>query len=119
MIKYCEYADNTMKESCDELIKGSVKIFGPATGVCYSFNFVGLDKKKNPAPVVYGGQEFGLQLIIDIEGEYDTHYPKIIFGQGLNRFQILFFVIFFRFRRRLLYEECSHPKSRSESSCRT
>ena len=108
-----------MKESCDELIKGSVKMFGPATGVCYSFNFIGLNKNKKPAPVVYGGQEFGLQLIIDIEGECYTHYPKINFGQGLNRFQILFCNLLFPFHRRLLYEECSHPKFRSESSCRT
>ena len=83
MIKYCEYGGNTFTESCDELIKGSVKIFGPATGVCYSFNFVGLNRKKNPVTSVYGGQEFGLQLIIDIEGEYDTHCSKFIFIRGL------------------------------------
>ena len=95
MIKYCEYADNTLKESCDELIKGSVKIFGPATGVCYSFNFIGLNRKKNPAPVVYGGQEFGLQLIIDVEGEYDTPYPKNHMWLRVKRFQILFCTLLF------------------------
>ena len=68
MIKYCEYGGYPTSQSCDDLIKGSVKLFSPATGVCYSFNFIGVNKTKMSEQSVYGGQEFGLQLILDIEG---------------------------------------------------
>ena len=74
MIKYCEYGGYRVKPSCNELINGSVKMFSPATGVCYSFNFVRLGGNQMPEMAIYGGEEFGLRLVIDIEGKHNTFH---------------------------------------------
>ena len=68
LIKYCEFSGYPVSPGCTELIKGTHKIFGPATGVCYSFNFRGLNRSIESEIAVYGGQEFGLQLVLDVEG---------------------------------------------------
>ena len=72
MIKYCEYGGAPVNPSCDELINGSVKMFSPGTGVCYSFNFRGLGGNLMPEAAIYGGQEFGLSVILDLEGKHNT-----------------------------------------------
>ena len=53
---------------CTELVSGSVKKIAPAFGVCYVFNFQKLRENKSSAFSIYGGGEFGLQLVLDIEG---------------------------------------------------
>ena len=70
MIKYCAFGGiPTYSPDCTDLIRGSVKMFTPANGVCYSFNFQRLGSQKVSASSVYGGGEFGLQLVLDIEGK--------------------------------------------------
>ena len=68
MIKSCMYGGYEGSLSCKELINGSVKMISPVTGICYSFNFLGLEPDRQSELVIYGGPEFGLQIIIDIEG---------------------------------------------------
>ena len=71
MIKYCEFGGIPMfSPYCTELVSGSVKMFAPAFGVCYVFNFQKLYENKSSAFSIYGGVEFGLQLVLDIEGRY-------------------------------------------------
>ena len=40
-------------------------IFTPSYGVCYMFNFRGLQYEKYPAVTFYPGEEYGLQLAQD------------------------------------------------------
>ena len=69
MIKHCEFFGKAMYDPyCSELVQGSVKMFAPAFGVCYAFNFQGVDGDKVSAYSMYGGPEWGLQLILDVEG---------------------------------------------------
>jgi hypothetical protein len=69
MIKYCAFNSIPMSGPCPDLIRGAVKMFTPAFGVCYSFNFQGLGSDNVSASSIYGGGEFGLQLVLDIEGK--------------------------------------------------
>lgn len=68
MIKSCMYGGYEGSLSCNDLINGSVKMISPVTGICYSFNYLGLEPDRQSEPAIYGGPEFGLQIIIDIEG---------------------------------------------------
>ena len=49
------------------IANGSTTIFTPSYGVCYIFNFKGLTKEKYPAVTFYPGEDYGLQLTINIE----------------------------------------------------
>ena len=70
MIKSCAFNSVPMHGPyCTDLVRGSVKMFTPTFGVCYSFNFQGLRSDNVPAYSIYGGGEFGLQLVLDIEGK--------------------------------------------------
>ena len=52
---------------CQHLINyGGTKIFTPNYGVCYMFNFKGL-RDTYPALTFYPGEEYGLQLTINVE----------------------------------------------------
>ena len=76
MIKHCQFARVPMYSPyCNELIDGANKMFAPVPGLCYGFNFKAAlrpskDNATNSSPLttLYGGREFGLQLIVDIEG---------------------------------------------------
>ena len=79
MIKYCEFSGIPMYSPyCTELFNGSVKMFTPDFGVCYVFNFQTLYANKSSLFSIYGGAEFGLQIVLDIEGEY--HDLKVTHG---------------------------------------
>jgi len=55
---------------CQHLINyGGTKIFTPNYGVCYMFNFKGL-KDQFPALTFYPGEEYGLQLTINVESRH-------------------------------------------------
>ena len=56
---------------CTELIKnGGTKIFSPTYGVCYMFNFKGLNEKTNGLTNFMSGEEYGLQLTLNVESKY-------------------------------------------------
>ena len=70
MIKDCRFNGQAMWEpNCVELVQGLVKMFSPKFGVCYMFNFEGINTNRTSVTSIYGGPEFGLQLILDIEGQ--------------------------------------------------
>ena len=46
---------------------GGRRIFTAAHGICYMFNFKGMDDSKDAIESVYTGPEAGLQLTIDIQ----------------------------------------------------
>ena len=73
MIKSCIFEEIPRMDSCSELIDGMVKIFSPQYGVCYGFNIMGNNADKDSVYSNYGGPKFGLQLILDIEGNYQTY----------------------------------------------
>ena len=69
MIKSCQFAGVPMYSPyCSELINGSTKMFVPLFGVCYGFNFQNVTSSVESVSSIYAGREFGLQLIVDIEG---------------------------------------------------
>ena len=73
MIKYCSMHGPYGDDKCEELRQGSVKIFTARYGVCYMFNHQshnGRHKEAKPLRSSYGGPEFGLELIIDMESKY-------------------------------------------------
>ena len=56
---------------CTELIKnGGTKIFSPTYGVCYMFNFKGLNEKTKGLTHFMSGEEYGLQLTLNVESKY-------------------------------------------------
>ena len=70
MIKDCVYsAQSTSSDpKCTELVtNGGTKIFTPSYGVCYMFNFKGLRTEQYPPVTFYPGEQYGLQLTINIE----------------------------------------------------
>ena len=70
MIKECVYTQKIREKekSCtDYITDGGTKIFTPAYGVCYMFNFKGLSNKMQPLMAIYPGEEYGLQLTLNIE----------------------------------------------------
>ena len=76
MIKYCAFAAQENTKDCSEFIKGSIKMFSPTFGVCYVYNFKGIGTNRPSQASVYGGPEFGLELIFDVERAYCL--PKIL-----------------------------------------
>ena len=59
---------------CTELIKnGGTKIFSPTYGVCYMFNFKGLNEKINGLSNYMSGEEYGLQLTLNVESKYRSY----------------------------------------------
>ena len=67
MIKFCEFGSQAMyPPHCTELIQGSFKMFSPTYGVCYGFNYKSPDR--TTLYTTYGGGEFGLKVVLDIEG---------------------------------------------------
>ena len=73
MIKSCIFEEIPHMDNCSELINGAMKIFSPQYGVCYGFNILGNNVDKDSAYSSYGGPKFGLQLVLDIEGNYQTY----------------------------------------------
>ena len=58
-----------MTPYCNDLIQGTDKVFAPAYGVCYVFNFKDWTGN-NPSLITnYAGRDFGLELIINIESK--------------------------------------------------
>ena len=50
---------------------GSVKVFNPLYGVCYSFNYLGHNgDKKTARQVSLPGQFYGLTMELDIEAQH-------------------------------------------------
>ena len=69
---------------CTHLMtKGGTKIFSPSYGVCYMFNFNGLNIEKYPANTFYPGDEYGLQLTLNAETIYYMQ-SGITEGQGIR-----------------------------------
>ena len=63
-------------------MKGAVKLFSPKIGVCYGFNFKNTSRDdgafnlfNGTAYSMYSGREFGLQLVVNIEGYLTILYP--------------------------------------------
>ena len=72
MIIGCIYSKQVRQKDprcTDFLTKGGIKIFTPSYGVCYMFNFKGLSVEKHPAVTFYPGEEYGLQLTINVESK--------------------------------------------------
>lgn len=67
MIKHCSIRSKLGEEQCEVLRNGRDKLFTTSYGICYMFNYVGTDTAITPITSSYGGPEFGLQLIIDME----------------------------------------------------
>ena len=64
-----------LEKQIQKVSKGKYKMFTAVYGMCYMFNYVGVE---NPYFTInedqsiksnYGGPEFGLELIIDIESK--------------------------------------------------
>ena len=77
LIKYCKFGGIAMYPPyCTELLQGTVKLYSPKIGVCYGFNFRNTSRIdpfglfNGTAYSMYSGREFGLQLVLDIEGQY-------------------------------------------------
>ena len=76
MIKHCRIQSKFGEEQCNALRKGKYKMFTAVYGMCYMFNYVGVDNpyfRINEEQAIksnYGGPEFGLDLIIDMESRY-------------------------------------------------
>ena len=72
MIIGCIYSKQVREKDprCTNLLtKGGTKIFTPSYGVCYMFNFKGLQPENYPAVTFYPGEEYGLQLTINVESK--------------------------------------------------
>ena len=69
MIKSCKMRGRNGDEKCDELIKGGARVFTTRFGICYMFNPVAIKSTKSALVSNYGGPNFGLELIIDIESK--------------------------------------------------
>ena len=70
MIRECIYSAQSRQADprCSSLIaKGGTKIFTPSYGVCYMFNFKGLRAERYPPVTFYPGEQYGLQLTVNIE----------------------------------------------------
>ena len=65
------------------ITNGGKKIFSPSYGVCYMFNFKGLNIEPYPATTFYPGEEYGLQLTINVETMYYMQ-SGITEGQGIR-----------------------------------
>ena len=65
------------------MAKGGTMIFTPSYGVCYMFNFRGLEYEKYPAVTFYPGEEYGLRLTINVETLYYMQ-SGITEGQGVR-----------------------------------
>ena len=70
MIKHCSIRSKFGEEQCEVLRTGRDRLFTATYGICYMFNYVGTEKTIKPITSSYGGPEFGLNLIIDMESEY-------------------------------------------------
>ena len=73
MIVDCVYSKQvrSVDPRCKHLINyGGTKIFTPSYGVCYMFNFIGLEHKEHPAVTFYPGEEYGLQMTVNVESMY-------------------------------------------------
>ena len=75
LIKHCGFAGVPVYPPyCKELIEGAVKLFSPAIGVCYGFNFRNTSRKEpfdlynGTTYTLYSGRQLGLQLVLNIEG---------------------------------------------------
>ena len=72
MIKGCIYLKRIRQKHpfCTDLIdNGGTKIFTPTYGVCYMFNFKGINKTVPPLTSYQPGEEYGLQLTVNIESK--------------------------------------------------
>ena len=58
-----------MVSACDQFKNSNTyALFSPAHGVCYTFNFQGTNSSMQPLFSFYPGEEYGLRLILDIQG---------------------------------------------------
>lgn len=82
MIIECVYSAQLRASDprCTALItNGGTKIFTPSYGVCYMFNFKGLRAEQYSPVTFYPGEQYGLQLTINIESMYNVKrlFPRI------------------------------------------
>ena len=73
MIQECIFTKQIRNRDplCKSLMRyGGTKIFTPTYGVCYMYNFRGLNKLMHPMISFYPGEEYGLQLTMNIESKY-------------------------------------------------
>ena len=87
MIKTCKFEETPGLSNCTELMDGLEKIFSPQYGVCYGFNILRRNNNKISIHSSYGGPKFGLQLVLNVEGNYLCQ----ITGKNLSR-HITFFM---------------------------
>ena len=68
MVISCKMRGRDGDKKCEELMKGHGAVFTTRYGVCYMFNAAA----KNGGAIVsnYGGPNFGLELLIDMESEH-------------------------------------------------
>ena len=77
MIRQCKFAGFATDPSCKGFIKGTHQFFTPDFGVCYGYNVHNRSNDTSFSQSIIGGREFGLQIIIDIEGKQcDKHAQK-------------------------------------------
>ena len=72
MILQCIYLQRIRQQEpfCTDLMQnGGTKIFSPTYGVCYMFNFKGINEHVNPLGSYMSGEEYGLQLTLNIESK--------------------------------------------------
>ena len=70
IIKHCRMPSKLGVEKCKEVQGRTMSFFTPKYGICYIFNFVGKHENRIGLTSNYGGPQFGLELILDIEGMY-------------------------------------------------
>ena len=68
MIKECRF-DGETEEMCNAFMTdGGTKFVVPKFGICYTFNFRGINKATTkPLKVHHAGPDHGLNLILDIQ----------------------------------------------------
>ena len=76
MIQECIFTKRIRNQDplCENLMRtGGTKIFTPTYGVCYMYNFRGLSKMAYPMISFYPGEEYGLQLTLNVESKYISY----------------------------------------------
>ena len=87
MIIGCIYSKQVRQSDprcTDFLANGGTKIFTPSYGVCYMFNFKGLETERYPAMTFYPGEEYGLQLTINVESKLKLFSLYFLLLKAIN-----------------------------------
>ena len=72
MILECIYMQRIRRQDpfcADLMLNGGTKIFTPTYGVCYMFNFKGVNQSIHPLGTYVAGEPYALQLTLNIESK--------------------------------------------------